>query len=76
MRNLGAEKEALNEDDRDRSAHAIAGVVGALTSGFKGLAGKKEGDGTADASSTDVRNGGDKKANAKLDGNVPFDKAQ
>lgn len=42
LRNLGTEKEALKEEDRDRSAHAIAGVVGALTSG-KSRAAKQDG---------------------------------
>ena len=70
LRNLGTEKEALNEEDRDRSAHAIAGVVGALTSGLKGLAGKKEGDVTVDEK---YDNG---TINSEKDGNVPFDEAQ
>lgn len=75
LRNLGTEKEDLKGENRDRSLHAIAGVVGALTSGFTGLAGKKE-DGTTDACVAGARKDDGKSRDAKKDGNVPFDEAQ
>ena len=77
LRNLGAEREALNKEGCDARADTIGGVVGALTGGFKGLAKKKE-EGTTAACEAGAKKDEDKTSSrdVKQDVNVPLDEAQ